>query len=524
VTDVLRASDQLRTMTSPLDAEAFTSSVVGTWWQQPAADAFGPALVSRAHLEADPAAAALLHGLAAIADPPLAAAARDALDDLAARGFAPPAWADSIGRARLGDSFTMDDELGDSTQVIMSYAYGDEEPHALVVLVDHNLGGIAKDVWVAASAAELLDQARTTAANDAELLFANAEPGRLRAALVDAFAATDQNVQPPVSDTFRQLRALATARVRALPDDGTTVEPPAWSDEQREELVAAFVASPEAQGLSDEAATAVAVELVGYGCDHDRGQPLRVSPTKLEVFLLGWLPTTGLLDRVHVDDTPAVLSAWVRFAASRTHLSASAVEETLEAVATLGPQFGEAYFDKERWGPARTAVEAMLADIDPAQEDADVVFTRRMFALPAVPGPEFDPADAGAFLRVAEEEYPEYAPLLAAAGADADPADGPVVAGVNVRLRVAMHAAVARQLWFDDPPEVWATAQRLLDAEYDRRDVLHALTHVLSAQERDGSTGAPTDPQAYREALDTLPESWEKTRPDPEGGGPAATP
>jgi hypothetical protein len=30
--------------------------------------------------------------------------------------------------------------------------------------------------------------------------------------------------------------------------------------------------------------------IVDYGCDWDAGQPLRVSPAKMETFLLSWLP------------------------------------------------------------------------------------------------------------------------------------------------------------------------------------------------------------------------------------------
>jgi hypothetical protein len=516
VAQVLQAAGQLTTVTSPLEAEAFASSVVGSWWQHSEHAAYGSALVARAQQVATPESAALLHGLAAVAEPGLDAASRAALDALAPLDLPAPMWATTVGNADIRECFTVDDELGDASQVILCCAYADEPAHAVVVLVDHNLGGIAKDIWVA-DAAPLLEKVRATAADDPGLALADADPAAVRPVLADALAATDQAVEPPVSDNFPQLRALLLSRVRALPDGGTRPEVPPWPEEEQQDLVAEFVSSPEAAaalsepddapeqaGRQREALKAIAVELVAYGSEHDRGRPLRVSPSKLEVFCLGWLPMTGLLDKAFASQMPTVLPAWVRFAARRTGLSAEPLAETLTAAETFAPQFVEAYDDPDRWGPARVAVESMLADIDPDRDDADEAFARRMFALPQIPGPDFDADDESSFLAMAEREHPEHADVLA------DPCAGPMVDGVNVRLQAATHAAVARQLWFDDPPEVWATAQRLLDAGYERHDILHALMYVLTTQIRQTvAAGAPSDPEAYRAALDALPESWD---------------
>ncbi|MGH3490264.1 MAG: hypothetical protein ACRDP8_20445, partial [Actinopolymorphaceae bacterium] len=398
VSDVLEASEQLTTMTSPLEVEAFVSSVVSAWWNQGEHAGYGPTLVARAQQAATPAASALLRGLAVIAEPGLDAAARTALDNLSSGDHPAPAWVETVGQALVRECFTVDDELGDASQLILTYAYADEPAHALVVLVDHNLGGIATDTWVT-DAGPLMEKVRRTAVENPGLLLSDADAADLRPLLFEAMTATDQAVEPPVSDNFPQLRALARARIRALPEGGTPRAVPEWSEQDQHELVAEFVASPEAAALPDdvgargEALEAIAVEWVAYGCEHDRGRPLRVSPAKLEVFLLGWLPMTGLLDKGFASHMPAVLPAWVRFAARRTGLSTEALTETLTAADTFAPQFVEAYDDPERWGPARVAVESMLADIDPDRDDADEVFARRMFALPEIPGPDFDADD-----------------------------------------------------------------------------------------------------------------------------------
>jgi hypothetical protein len=42
-----------------------------------------------------------------------------------------------------------------------------------------------------------------------------------------------------------------------------------------------------------------------------------------------------------------------------------------------------------------------------------------------------------------------------------------------------MRGVLAKQLWENDPPEVWRTARRLLDAGYERHEILHMLGSAL---------------------------------------------
>ena len=61
-------------------------------------------------------------------------------------------------------------------------------------------------------------------------------------------------------------------------------------------LVAEFLASDEAEDLSDrKAASRCADHIIDYGCDQDFGRPLRMSPAKVETFLLDWLPRKVML-------------------------------------------------------------------------------------------------------------------------------------------------------------------------------------------------------------------------------------
>jgi hypothetical protein len=51
---------------------------------------------------------------------------------------------------------------------------------------------------------------------------------------------------------------------------------------------------------------------------------------------------------------------------------------------------------------------------------------------------------------------------------------------MSPRLHVSMHEIVTNQLWADDPPEVWATAQRLAALGYERHVILHMIASLVS--------------------------------------------
>jgi Domain of unknown function (DUF1841) len=106
-------------------------------------------------------------------------------------------------------------------------------------------------------------------------------------------------------------------------------------------------------------------------------------------------------------------------------------------------------------------------------------------------------------------EHPEFEEALKNGLDEIDVGDGPM----NPRLHLAMHEIVATQLWDDSPSEVWATAVRLLDAGYERHEILHMLGRPVSDQvwaalhdER------PYDHERHVAALRALPGSWEQDR------------
>ncbi len=143
---------------------------------------------------------------------------------------------------------------------------------------------------------------------------------------------------------------------------------------------------------------------------------------------------------------------------------------------------------------------------------------RRWFAVAPAEGEvdgidlaRLDPADEQERRLLIEAEHPELRRALG---------DGrhEIRVGhdvINPRLHIAMHEIVANQLWADDPPEVWATAQRLVGAGYERHEVLHMLASVVSGEVFEIIRHDQAhDIDRVRKALAALPGEWEQRRAD----------
>jgi hypothetical protein len=87
-----------------------------------------------------------------------------------------------------------------------------------------------------------------------------------------------------------------------------------------------------------------------------------------------------------------------------------------------------------------------------------------------------DPANEGERIVLIRAEHPELAEAIDR-GEEEIEIDGQVM---NPRLHLTIHEIVATQLWDNDPPEVWQTARRLLDAGYERHEIPHMLGSALA--------------------------------------------
>jgi hypothetical protein len=468
------------------------SELLGTWWGQRGGgrraatveQLVGEGLVDYAATQRSPAALALLSGIACLGTARQAAKAERAALDLIESGVPCPGWAEHLGAVTAADCYVNPDSLGDQDEVICVFSYAGEESHALVTVVDYNADGMIRDGWVTSRVGKLLDHCREASSQrgaEGKYAFRPVDAGQARHMLETALTVTDAAADPAVSESFPSYHAFIRARIRALPPYrghplsgtgapgfpgqapfGSGPRRQAWSKDRRAMLAAEFLASDEAEDLSDRgSASHCADRIIDYGCDRDFGRPLRMSPTKVETFLLSWLPRKVMLSFAEQDAMPHVLAAWVRWAGRRREQPGAAVTETLEAVFNAMSVFAQAYRDPAEFGLDYALVRRLLPDADLE------ALPRRAFAFPVLEG-----WHSGSDLSILDPADPRDRRTLLAAD-HATPAPG------GVGRHIERHVVLADRLWRGDPPELWEAAQRLLDAGQDRHLVLHALMAVL---------------------------------------------
>jgi hypothetical protein len=519
--EMLRAARELLAVRSPLDAELMVSELLGTWWgerpprsaQGDVEELVGEGLVSYAAGQRSPAALALLSGIACLGTSRQAMQAEAAALALIERGVVRPPWAEHVGAVTAGDCYLNSDLFGDRDEVVCVYSYAGEDPHALVMVVDYNAAGMLRDGWVTSQVDRLLERCRAASAGadgqPVRASFSEVEAPQARRLLETALAVTEAAKGPPPSESFASYHAFIRSRIRTLPParaghgaangaargggpapwgdghgsgwGGATTRRHAWTRDRRAMLVAEFLASDEAEDLSDtQAASRCADHIIDYGCDQDFGRPLRMSPAKVATFLLDWLPRKVLLLPAEQHAMPHVLAAWVRWAGRRQGVAAEMIAETLDAVFDSMGKFAQVYHDPTSFGLDAALVARLLPDGDLE------ALPRRAFAFPVLRG-MFGGIDLATLDPATQRDRRT---LLAADHNDANGRpSGP--------LHLDRHLVLADRLWRGDPPELWEAAQRLLDLGEDRHAVLHTLMYAI----RD----AGSDPASLIAALRDLP-------------------
>src|SRR5579859_4910326 len=215
-----------------------------------------------------------------------------------------------------------------------------------------------RDGWVSSQVDKLLDHCRRAegfrVSSRPEDGFRQIDPPQARKILEDALAATDAAEDPPVSDTFAAKHAFIRARIRALPpapSRGQRARRPTWTTERRALLAAEFLASDEAEELSDlKAASRIADLIINFGCDQDSGRPLRMSPAKVQNFMLAWLPRKVLLSVADQNAMPHAVKAWIRWSGRKGGLSEAAIGQMLDVLFDSMATFTRIYRDPAEFG------------------------------------------------------------------------------------------------------------------------------------------------------------------------------
>jgi hypothetical protein len=479
----------LDTVSTPWEAEMATSVVLGAALEAGVSPQTLPATLAEAADEvadrlarADPPHGyAALRALAAVGPPEIAHRASEAAAEL--DSGAAPSWVAGLGQVSEGPCYVATDEFGETRTVLCEFSYsGEAKPHGVL--------GVLDEAWFGAvgTLATSGDRGRRRMEKQVKRKggeFREVIPAEAGALLREGIASFWHNGLPPdakadgVMCSSLHLAAARAAALAAGPARAVTARD-RWPDEALDQLVEEFLASPPGRGFSRTLPHLVAKSCVVHlGCD-----PTLIGPTVLDRLLLGVLPAVVLGPDRSGQYVQPVVRAWAEWLAERNDLPPRARRRLMTAERLSRVRFGRAWY-----GPDASPLRRYLEDLSDSEADELItaVIERRTFAVPA-------PADRTG----------EVAPRRSAGELDAaDEADRALItaleaaAGLVPVERLPAYLAVVRQLWDDDPRDVWEAARRMLAAGSSRAAVLEALAETW---ERSGS-----DSERYAAALAKLP-------------------
>jgi hypothetical protein len=356
-----------------LEAEQWASGLIGTWHARrlPGTDieeVFFPSFVRALERLGSAEALATLRALSAVGAGVHGERARAAADRLSGRGLPEPRWAGQLGRvAPVAAELLYEEAFDDGVTVFVEFASPGSDPHTLGIYIDHNMGGLVKDAFIAGPLDEVRPKLSRRAHNGAGIALRTLDLAEARGRVEAALYMLDHTLDPPVDQDVRLLRALIDSRVRLLsggfelPADYTEVSP-----EKREQLLVDFLGSREGERWQgDEVAEDVVSTAIDFGADYNHGGPLRWSPVVVEIFMTSWLARKVTREPAFFSRVPAVLPDWVRYAGRRRAVPAAPLREAVAAVKRFRKEMMQTVEDPSAWGPAKTfAVAAQHAGVD----------------------------------------------------------------------------------------------------------------------------------------------------------------
>ena len=335
---------------------------------------FEEALLQRCRQRRDRHGAVVASALAAVLPPEKRRLAGRVAEDL--RRLVPglPDWLGTVGCVNATEAWVVSDVFGDQDSLIIGYSQqGEAGQHALVVLVDHNLSGQAKDAWVGADLEDVL--ASWQSATDEHMVVVRVPADKALWQLNEAMAAADlwDGDIELRSEDFARHRALVRARLARCVLAADQLQTTDVSQEDRLALLEEFMASEEGRRLAGHVASedveVLVHSLIDLRADYE-GRPLRWSPNVVLLVLCDLAPRKLVLEPAQARVLPAVLREFVRFGARRSGLDPRFAAEVVAKIDELERDFLALMADPGAAGPAKAVLTALraagvdLSDID----------------------------------------------------------------------------------------------------------------------------------------------------------------
>ena len=265
---ILLDADSLR---RALDAELWASRMLGNFWEQRVglplheasdwAQAYGSPMVEEFARLGGRRAYTVLRIIEGVDDGELGLIAGTLANRVAGDTEAPP-WLDDVGDATITAAAVMRDYIfDDGFTVFLEARHSGGETHAVGVYIDNNLGRMAKDVLFTESIDRVAEVMRESPDPGGDLRLEALDPATAAAEALEALALTDMTLDPPVSEEYASLRAMALLRAYEAPANGKLTPPEEIEPAQRDALRDEFLSSPEGREFEPDGDGAHAISL-----------------------------------------------------------------------------------------------------------------------------------------------------------------------------------------------------------------------------------------------------------------------
>jgi hypothetical protein len=282
---------------------------------------------------------------------------------LADRRHVLPEWLRRLDEAEAYRCVEVVHVLGDGDDLIVGVRLEDGQELSIVVYVDHNLGAVAKDAFVVSGPVdELVAMMREHTEVPLDTEWRELDPADARARITEAVEHGALMFPPFESETWPACRPLVEWVARLLPEGGAGYERPEWDDAGRAALTESFFASDFGARLDDREHRDLFESILWFATDYGPGDPLRWSPTAVEILLSDWIPRKIVAPTKFLSEAPALLRAFVGYAHAERGIRPGLTEETLAAVDEWEPEYQRTIRSPRLQGPA--ALLAAMGALD----------------------------------------------------------------------------------------------------------------------------------------------------------------
>jgi hypothetical protein len=279
---------------------------------------------------------------------------------LASRADRLPDWVTGLGAAEVYRAVEMAHVLGDSETLVLGVRWPGGHELCVALEVDHNLGSVLKDGFAVDMSAEtVVGSMKSHVAGNPDITFRDIDLADARSRATEAIDLGAVTVPRFESTTWPDCRPLVEWLLGLLPDGGKGYRRPEWGEDRLAELSSQFFASRFAEGLDGPDFASLLDTVLGFAVNYGPGDPLRWSPSSVEIFVEDLVPRKVVADVEHLSKLPALLRGLVRFCHDRRGVRPELTAGTLARIGELEPEY-----QRTVRSPRPQGAEALLAAWD----------------------------------------------------------------------------------------------------------------------------------------------------------------